>query len=312
MSELRKALNEYLAVRRALGFKLKAQGRLLHSFVDFVELQRASFVTRSLALRWAMDSPVGQPAYWAIRLGLVRRFAEYRSSADPRTEVPPLGLLPHSYPRKSPYVYSNDDIQKLITEAQQLRSPKGLRATTFYTLFGLLAVAGLRISECLTLDRQDVDLAEGTLQVRHSKFGKSRWVPLHPSTCGALKHYATLRDQKFPRPKDTCFFVSELGTRLHGSNVHTIFLKLSRRIGLRSPSAQHGPRIHDLRHGFAIRTLTHLYCAGADVESHLPVLATYLGHVNAASTYWYLTATPELLRLASGRLERKKKKGVAR
>jgi integrase/recombinase XerD len=131
VNELRKALNEYLAVRRALGFRLQAQGRLLHSFVDFAKLQRASFITRSLALRWAMESPAGQPAYWAMRLGVVRRFAEYRSGADPRTEVPPLGLLPHSYPRKSPYVYSNDDIQKLITEAQQLRSPKGLRATTF-------------------------------------------------------------------------------------------------------------------------------------------------------------------------------------
>ncbi|MGO9269462.1 MAG: tyrosine-type recombinase/integrase [Terriglobia bacterium] len=311
MSDLRKALNEYLAVRRALGFKLKAQGRLLHNFVDFANRQGASFITRSLALRWAMESPAGQPAYWASRLGLVRGFAEYRSCVDPRTEIPPPGLLPHRYRRKSPYVYSDDDIQKLITAAQQLRSPKGLRATTFSTLFGLLAVAGLRISECLTLDRQDVDLVEGTLQVRQAKFGKSRWVPLHPSTCGRLKHYATLRDRAFPRPKDTTFLVSERGTRLSGSYVHATFLKLSRRIGLRSPRAQHGPRIHDLRHGFAIRTLTRLYRAGADVERHLPVLAAYLGHVDVVSTYWYLTATPELLRLACGRLDRKKKE-VAR
>ncbi len=307
MSELRKALNEYLAVRRALGFKLKTQGRMLYNFVDFADGQGASFITRDLALRWATAPLLVQPVRWRARLDVVRDFAKHRAGIDPRTEIPPLGLLPYRYKRKSPYVYSDSEIKKLIEAAQQLRSPRGLRAATFSTLFGLLAVTGLRISECLGLDRQDVDLADGILLVRHAKFGKSRLVPLHPSTRTALHNYATLRDRIFPCPKDTRFFVSEQGTRLSGSYTHQLFLKLSRRIGLRSPTALHGPRIHDLRHGFAIRTLRRLYRAGADVERHLPVLATYLGHVGVAETYWYLTATPELLRLASGRLDRKEK-----
>lgn len=311
MSELRKALHEYLALRRALGFKLKSQGFLLHQFVDFAEKQRASFITRDLALRWAMASPQGQPAYCGRRFQIVRRFAEYRAGADPRTDIPPRGLLPDSDRRKSPYVYSNSDIRKIINAAQQLRSPRGLRARTFSTLFGLLAVTGLRISECIGLDREDVNLAEGILHVRGSKFEKSRLVPLHPSTCDALARYATLRDRIFPQSKDKRFFVSELGTGLSLSHVQHTFIELRLEISLESPAGQRAPRIHDFRHAFAIRTLERLYRAGADVERHLPVLATYLGHVNAVSTYWYLTATPELLRLASRRLDRKRK-GVRR
>ena len=307
MSELRRALNEYLALRRALGFKLVTQGGLLHNFVDFAERQGASFITRDLALRWATAPPLVQPFRWKARLDVVRGFAKHRVGIDPRTEIPPLGLLPYRYRRKAPYAYSDGQIQRLREAAQQLRSPRGLRAATFSTLFGLLAVTGLRISECLALDRQDVDLAEGILVVRHTKFGKSRLVPVHPSTRTALNHYATLRDQILPRLKDTRFLVSEQGTRLTKSYTQQLFLKLSRRIGLRSPTALHGPRIQDLRHGFAIRTLQRLYRAGADVERHLPVLATYLGHNCVTHTYWYLTATPELLRLALGRLDRTKK-----
>jgi len=307
MSELQKALNEYLAVRRALGFKLEKQGRILENFVDFLQRQGAAFITRDLAVHWAMDSPHGSPAWWASRLEAVRGFAKYRAGADPRTQIPLPGLLPHRYRRKSPYVYSDGEIRRLIGAAQQLRSPRGLRATAFSTLFGLLAVAGLRISECLNLDRSDVDLAEGILQIRQSKFGKTRLVPLHPSSRGALKHYAALRDRVFPRPKDTRFFVSERGTRLSGSHVHTVFLKLSRRIGLRSPTALHGPRIHDFRHQFAVSALERLYRTGANVERHLPALAAYLGHVDVVSTYWYLTATPELLRLALRRSDRRRK-----
>jgi integrase/recombinase XerD len=204
-------------------------------------------------------------------------------------------------------VYSDGDIQKLMEASLQLHSRRGLRATTFATLFGLLAVTGLRIGECLALDHQDVDLVDGILHVRQSKFGKSRLVPLHPSACNALNRYATLRRRIFPQPKDNRFFVSELGKGLSLEHFRRTFWKLARRIGLRGPVGQRGPRIHDFRHGFAIRTLERLYRADADVERHLPVLATYLGHVDAVSTYWYLTATPELLRLASRRLGRKRK-----
>lgn len=307
MSELRKSLRGYLALRRALGFKLKTQGYLLHRFVDFADEQGASFITRDLALRWAMASPHGQPAQCGRRLHVVRMFAEYRADADSRTEIPPRGLLPDSYRRRSPYVYSDDDIRKLMEAALQLRSRRGLRATTFAALFGLLAVTGLRVGECLALDRQDVDLVDGILHVRQAKFGKSRLVPLHPSACNALNRYATLRRRIFPQPKDNRFFVSELGKGLSLAHFRRTFWKLARRIGLRGPVGQRGPRIHDFRHAFAIRTLERLYRAGTDVERDLPVLATYLGHVDAVSTYWYLTATPELLRLASRRLGRKRK-----
>ena len=307
MSELRKSLRSYLALRRALGFKLKTQGYLLHRFVDFADEQGASFITRDLALRWAMASPHGQPAQCGRRLHVVRMFAEYRADADSRTEIPPRGLLPDSYRRRSPYVYSDDDIRKLMEAALQLRSRRGLRATTFATLFGLLAVTGLRIGECLGLDHQDVGLVDGILHVRQSKFGKSRLVPLHPSACNALNRYATLRRRIFPQPKDNRFFVSELGKGLSLEHFRRTFWKLARSIGLRGLVGQRGPRIHDFRHGFAIRTLERLYRADADVERHLPVLATYLGHVDTVSTYWYLTATPELLRLASRRLGRKRK-----
>ena len=307
MSELRKSLRGYLALRRALGFKLKTQGYLLHRFVDFADEQGASFITRDLALRWAMASPHGQRAQCGRRLHVVRMFAEYRADADSRTEIPPRGLLPDSYRRRSPYVYSDDDIRKLMEAALQLHSRRGLRATTFATLFGLLAVTGLRIGECLALDHQDVDLVDGILHIRQAKFGKSRLVPLHPSACNALNRYATLRRRIFPLPKDNRFFVSELGTGLTLAYFRRTFWKLARSIGLRGPVGQRGPRIHDFRHAFAIRTLEHLYRAGVDVGRHLPVLATYLGHVDAVSTYWYLTATPELLRLASRRLGRTRK-----
>jgi integrase/recombinase XerD len=307
MSELRKALQEYLALRRALGFKLKTQGKLLQSFVDCADRQGAAFITRDLALRWALSSPHGQPTYCARRLNVVRRFAECRAGADPRTEVPPRGLLPERYRRKLHYVYGDGDIRKIIDAAHRLPSRRGLRATTFSTLFGLLTITGLRVSECLGLDREDVDLADRILHVRHSKFDKSRLVPLHPSTCNVLNHYAALRDRIFLTPKDTRFFVSELGTGLSCSHVQHTFVKLCRRIGLRSRAGQRRPRIHDFRHGFAIRTLERLYRIGADVERQLPVLATYLGHVDVVSTYWYLTATPKLLRLASRRLNRKRK-----
>jgi integrase/recombinase XerD len=306
MSELRKSLRSYLALRRALGFKLESQGRLLHRFVDFAEEQRASFITRDLALRFALASPHGQPALCAKRLQIVRTFAEYQAGVDPRTEVPPRGLLPDGYIRRSPYVYSDGDIRKLIKAALRLHSRRGLRPTTFGTLFRLLVVTGMRIGECLALDCEDVDLIGGIIHVRDAKFGKSRLVPLHPSTRNALKRYAALRHQVFPKRKDNRFFVSDLGTGLSLSQVQHTFCKLVRRVGLRSPAGQRGPRIHDFRHGFAIRTLECFYHAGVDVERQLPVLATYLGHIDPVSTYWYLTATPKLMHLVSRRRARKR------
>lgn len=303
MSELKEALKEYLSLRRALGYELCRPGRLLHRFVLFAEQQEASFITTELALQWATQ-PIGvQPSTWAERFGIVRRFAQYRIASDPRTEVPSQELLPYRYQRKQPYIYSDDEIIQLLEATKYLESPTGLRSSTYSTLFGLLAATGMRISEPIALDRQDVDLANGLLTIRRTKFGKSRLIPIHSSTQDRLRQYASLRDQVFSRPRTPSFFVSDRGMRLVDCNVRWTFVKLSRQIGLRGLSDSYGPRLHDFRHRFAVKTLLHWYRTGADVEANLPYLATYLGHVHVNDTYWYLSAIPELLEFAIMRLD---------
>jgi len=248
MNDLRTAIQEYLTIRRQLGFKLEQPGRLLHQFVFFAEQKGASFITTDLALRWATQPQESQPIWYAIRLGVIRRFAEYRNAVDPRTEIPPQGLLSAHYQRKPPYIYNNDEITSLIKAAQKLPSTLGLRASTYSTLFGLLAVTGMRMSESIALDRNDVNLTEGILTIRQTKFSKSRLVPIQPSTREVLQHYAILRDQTCPLLKTPSFFVSEHGIRLTQWSVRWNFVRLSRQIGLRNPRDSHGPRLHDLRH----------------------------------------------------------------
>ena len=296
------AAEEYLALRRSLGFKLTEVGRTLLQFVRFTEREGAASVTTELALRWAIQPATASPAHWARRLGIVRQFARYYSALDPRTEIPPPGLLPYRYVRQSPYVYRDEEIVALIDAAARLPSPTGLRALTYATLFGLLAVTGMRVGEPVALDRTDVDLARGSLSIRGAKFGKSRWLPLHASTTTKLTRYAEQRDRLYPAPSTPSFFLSERGTRLTTCSVRATFVKLSHQIGLRAPDDRHGPRLHDLRHRFAIRTLLDWYRSGADVEQRLPQLAAYLGHAHVGDTYWYLSATPELLALAARRL----------
>ncbi len=301
---LREALEEYLKVRRMFGFKLTA-GSLLQGFVAYTENEDASYITRELAVRWSTQPKNCQPGQWAKRLSIVRSFARYVSATDPRTEIPPETLLPHRFPRKNPYLYTDEEIARLIEAAKKLPSSLGLRAATYATLFGLLAVTGMRMSEPIALDRDNVDLTRGILTVRRTKFGKSRIIPIHASTLEELQHYAELRDRLCPRAQTRSFFISERGTRLAGRTVRRTFVHLSREIGLRGPDASRGPRLHDLRHGFAVETLIRWYRAGVDVEQHLPELSTYLGHAGVACTYWYITAVPELLQLATLRLEEK-------
>ncbi len=299
---LREALEEYLTIRRALGFILAEPGGLLQRFVTYVEQEGASFITTELALRWAMQ-PDCQPAHWAKRLSMVRGFACYVSALDARTEIPARSLLPYRFRRTQPYLYTDEEIAHLIKAAKKLPSPLGLRAATYSTLFGLLAVTGMRVSEPVSLDRDDVDLSRGILTVRRTKFGKSRMLPLHASTLEALRHYVERRDRLFPRTRS--FFVSERSTRLTVWSVEKTFVLLSRQIGLRSPEDSYGPRLHDLRHRFAVQTLLRWYRTDIDVERHLPELSTYLGHVHVADTYWYISAVPELLQLATLRLEQR-------
>jgi integrase len=303
MSTLRKAAEEYVKVRRRLGFKLVSTGYLLPRFIDFLEQNRASHITSALALRWAKEPTHVIPAEWTRRLSIVRLFAQHRSATDPRTQVPPPNLLPHRYHRHAPYLYPDEEVTRLIDAARKLLPPTGLKRWTYPTLFGLLAVTGLRHSEALALDRDAVDLSVGVLTIRGTKFGKSRLVPLHPSTSRALKEYARQRDRVFSKAPSPAFFVSHRGRRLTQCLVRWTFNRLSRRIGLRGQRDRYGPRLHDLRHRFAVNTLLGWYRAGLDVEQHMPTLSTFLGHTHVADTYWYLSAAPELLGLAGARLE---------
>lgn len=303
MSPLSLAVQDYLSLRRRLGFKLKDEGTLLPDFVSFLERHDADHITTELALRWAMQPARALPGHWATRLRMVRLFAKHWSATDPRTETPPLGLLPYRYKRKVPHIYTEDEIERLIQAAHALGTSKGLRPWTYATLLALLVVTGMRAGEVVALDRADVDLDAGVLTIRRTKFGKSRLVPLHPSTSRALQQYADRRDAIFPTPKTPSFFLSEQSRRVTWWILRWTFVKLSRQIGLRSESDRYGPRLHDFRHSFAVHTLLGWYRAGANVEQHLPALSTFLGHCHVTDTYWYLSAVPELMALAAARLD---------
>jgi integrase/recombinase XerD len=302
MSPLHKVLAEYLVVRRALGFKLERAGHLLPHFIAFLDRHGARTVTTDLALAWARLPSAAHPDWWAARLGLVRSFAKYLQTLDPRTEVPPAQLTRRPVRRATPYLYSQAEVARLIHAAQGLRPL--LRSQTYATLIGLLAVTGMRIGEAIGLDRLDVDCAHAVIVVRASKFGKSRELPLHKTTAMALAAHLRLRNKLCPHPRTPAFFVSQRGTRLIYQNVHFTFLRLARAAALRPRSVRCRPRIHDLRHTFAVRTLLDWYRRGSNVEAHLPRLSTYLGHSGPTFTYWYLSAAPELMALAAARLER--------
>jgi integrase/recombinase XerD len=301
VSALQDHLRDYLELRRGLGFKLARDGQFLTGFVRYLDSAGAATVTIEHALAWATAPAGGHPAYWRHRLQVTRPFARYLMPLVPGTEVPPRGLLPGPGTcRAVPYLYSGAEIAALISAAGQIRSP--LRAASYQTLIGLLAVTGLRAGEVIRLDRGDVDLQPGLLTVRGSK-GKSRQVPLHPSATAALAGYAQLRDREQPRPAAPSFFVSLAGTRLIYNNVHYVFHQLTKDAGLSPRSPVCRPRIHDLRHTFAVRTITGWYAAGGDVDARMPLLSAWLGHASPAETYWYLTGTPELLALAAARLD---------
>jgi integrase len=301
MSALRQAVDDYLTLRRSLGYLLRREERLLPKFAAYVDRSGSPFITTQLAVAWATESSRAGKWFQAIRLGMVRLFAQHVRTLDPRTEVPPQKLLPYRRVRPPPYVYSEGDIRALMGATRRLSGP--LRPRTVATLIGLLAATGMRVGEAIALDRSDFNEREKSLVIRHAKFGKSRLVPLHATTHAALLSYARQRDTVFPRPRSPSFFVSQVGTRLTHPAVHVPFMQLLRWAGL-SERRPRRPRIHDLRHSFAIRTLIRWYLAGVDVETRIPWLSTYLGHVSPVSTYYYLSAAPELVRLAARRLER--------
>ena len=303
MKTLRIALDRYLAFRRSLGCKLREYENALLSFIAFLDSKGAEFVTTELALEWAQEPRQATQTRHARRLSMVRGFARYLQASDPRTQVPPQGVLPGRPQRAQPYIYSHEEIIHIVREASRLQPSGALRPHTYSTVFGLLAVTGMRVSEIAALDRPDVDLKQGVLTVRKSKFNRTRLLPVHSSTQRELQAYARRRDRLIPVRLSDGFFISDCGVRLNPWMVRYTFARLSRSIGLREEANRHGPRLHDLRHTFAVRTLTNWYRAGINPEQRLPLLSAYLGHVKVSDTYWYLSAVPELLGALSTRLD---------
>lgn len=296
---LLRSAQEYLALRRALGFKLYRETWLLPDFVGFLTAHGSAFITTDLAVQWALQ-PLGTSAQWcAKRLAAIRCFARHQRAFDPRTEIPPPDLIPYRANRRHPYLYTQAEIAALMREARALRP--AVMAATNETLIGLLATTGMRVGEALALDDGDVDWDRSLIKIRHAKFQKSRLVPLHASTLAALRGYVARRDRLCVR-LGSWLFTSTVGTRVIHQNFLHVFRRLVGRTGLGSRAGR--PRIHDIRHAFAVNTLRDWYRSGVDVERRLFSLSTYLGHVSPTSTYWYLTATPELLALAGKRLER--------
>ena len=271
----------------------------------FAETQGAEHVNTDLFLKWQASFGQASRQTWAARLGMVRLFAQWLHGLDPAHEVPPRGLIPHRARRSRPYIYSVEEIAKIIAAAAELPSVYGLRGLTLSTLFGLIAITGLRISEALALDTGDVDLEIGVLTIRRGKLGKARLVPVDRSVAQRLQAYADERDRLLgfaPQP----FFANSRGIRIGDCSARYNFALVCQRLGLRSPQRfwRHGrgPRIHDLRHSFAARTIIGWYRAGQDPAREMVRLTTYLGHSKPENTYWYIEAVPELLELAAQRI----------
>ncbi len=304
MTPLGQAIQDYLVLRRSLGFKLRDAGIWLSKFAVFLEGRGATHVTTPLALEWAQRDQAVLPSTCAQRLGYVRGFARHHVASDPRTEIPPAGLLPFRPRRARPYLYSEEQIEHLLSCALELAPIDGLRPWTYHCLLGLLSVTGMRIGEAIRLELDDVNLQDGLLTVRGTKFGKSRLVPIHGSTIEVLAQYRVRRERCVPgSTASPFFFITSRGNHLDIGDIHRTFYKLSRRVGIRAATASHGPRLHDFRHRFAVETLLRWYRSGEDVERRLPILSTYLGHVHVADTYWYLSGCPELMGQAVARLE---------
>lgn len=299
MSDLAGHVADYLRMRRALGFKLKREGLVLPQLVAYLNANDATTLTAEVAIAWARLPQGVAPINWAHRLGAARGFATYLKTIDPFTEVPARGVFPSSTARRIPHLWSPAQVHALLGATRQLRPP--LRAATHEALFGLIAVSGMRIGEAIGLTRDDVDLTSGVLTIGEAKFGHSRLVPLHPSTTDALGDYAAHRDRLCPTPRSSRFFLSSVGTALDVGGVHLTFNQLTTAIGMRTATAR--PRVHDLRHSFAVQTLIDWHRSGVEVAGRMAVLSGYLGHVNPAGTYWYLSATPELMELAAARLD---------
>jgi integrase/recombinase XerD len=299
MSGLQQHVDEYLRLRRALGFKLTREGQLLPQLVAYLEAAGTGTVTSELAISWAQLPSGVQPIKWAQRLSAARAFAAYMKTIDPVTEVPPRDVFGARQRRPTPYLWSQEEICRLLEATTALRPP--IRAATHRALFGLLAVSGMRVGETIALERDDVDLGAGVITIREGKLARARLVPLHPTATDALRSYAAQRDRLCSHPRARTFFVSSVGTALGDHGVRKTFVTLSTQVGLRTASVR--PRMHDLRHSFAVRTMIGWQRSGVPVGQRMPALSNYLGHASPSGTHWYLSASPELMELAAQRLD---------
>jgi integrase len=301
LSALGDALEGYLKMRRGFGYKLVSQEARLRTFVRFMAEREAIVITAKLAIDWA-GSGCGAPT-WSSRLSTVRSFARHVANSEPRTEIPPNNIFPPQR-RPKPYIFADSEVEDLVAAAGEWPSQYGFQRRSLHCIFGLLAVTGLRSSEAINLRREDVDLCNGLLHIRDSKFGKSRLVPLDKSTVDALGRYVVERDARTVTRGSPFFLVGDRGARLRHDSVHRVFMMWAQEAGLRQRGKRGGPRLHDLRHSFAVRTLVRWYRRGEDVDRLMPMLSTYLGHTHTRDTYWYLTAIPELMESAAAKLER--------
>ncbi len=307
---LQARVEQYLTERRRLGFELDTMGHALARFARYVaEVGHRGPLTVDLMAAWARQAKAGHGnrATSARRLRLLRPFARWLQQFEPATEVPDEPIFGSIPGRVTPHIYREKELVELLAAARQLGPPGSLRAAVMETLFGLLACAGLRISEALALRDADVDLKSGALTILRSKFGKSRLVPLHPSAVDALARYRAQRGRCIRTTAQTPFFVTTRG-RLMGQPVsdrqaHRIFDKLRQQLGWIDRGSHGAPRVHDLRHSFAVRRLLQWHEQGLDINQRMLALSTYLGHAKVSNTYWYLTGVPELMSLAGKRFE---------
>lgn len=301
MTAFDEAVGDYLTIRRAMGYQLDSAAALLDSFAEFLQARQATVLTTELAVAWARQPTACRPGRWAARLTAVRGFAVYLHALDPAHEIPPVGLLGTSKSRATPYLYSPEEIAALIAAADRLHPPS--RALTMRTLIALMAVTGMRTGEAVALDCSDIDVSRQLLVIREGKFGKARELVLHSTTVHALRGYLAARRRLAPAPATPALFVTTTRNRLAATNAQHTFREIVARTGLAPRSASCRPRLHDLRHSFAVQTLLDAYQADGDIPRCLALLSTYLGHVEPESTYWYLSAAPELMALAAGRLQ---------
>lgn len=307
MTTLRDRLIEYLDHRRRFGYRVGTTAAVLHRFAAFADAFGAESITTELFLEWRKQFEAPSDVTWGCNLSHVRGFAKWLHCLDPRTEVPSANLIRRGNRRPRPYIYTEGELARIVEHAAQLPSPRGLNAWTFSTLFGLIAVTGLRLGEALGLDEADVNLDEGVLRITRTKNSEFRLLPIALSTKERLGAYRAVRDRILGNGAQP-FFLNERSRRPSSNYVEAVFARVGMAIGVRDgcPSGKRGrgPRIHDLRHTMAVRTIIGWYRAGLDPNREMIKLATYLGHKHPSHTYWYMEAVPELMRLACARAER--------